>query len=214
MEELKNELIVEETTEEVVEVQEVEAEEVVEETIEETVEEVVEAVEEESVEEEIADQVTEEIIEETEVVEEVEATEEVVEDNLDIFANLLEEVPQTLKEVADVLTEKFSAMNDELKVLREFKSNIDLMELKKQVEEVSNKYDLDVDTTELKEKAIASDITLEQFEKELKVLFAEKILENGKFSKIEKEETTKVVITSNEEINTIYGGLFEKHGLK
>ena len=209
MEELKNELIVEETTEEVVEVQEVEAEEVVEETIEETVEEVVEAVEEE-----IADQVTEEIIEETEVVEEVEATEEVVEDNLDIFANLLEEVPQTLKEVADVLTEKFSAMNDELKVLREFKSNIDLMELKKQVEEVSNKYDLDVDTTELKEKAIASDITLEQFEKELKVLFAEKILENGKFSKIEKEETTKVVITSNEEINTIYGGLFEKHGLK
>ena len=105
-------------------------------------------------------------------------------------------------------------MNDELKTLREFKSNIDLEELKCKVEEISNKYDLDVDTTELKEKAIAKDMTLEQFEKELKVLFAEKVLENGKFSKEKKEEATKVVISSHEECKTVYGGLFEKHGLK
>ena len=113
-----------------------------------------------------------------------------------------------------MITEKFSMINEELKTLREFKSKIDLEELKGQVDEISNKYDLDVDTTELKEKAIAKDITLEQFEKELKVLFAEKVLENGKFSKEVKEEPAKVTVTSHEEDKTIYGGLFEKHGLK
>ena len=120
----------------------------------------------------------------------------------------------TLKEVADMITEKFSIINEELRVLREFKSDIDLKELKVQVDEISGKYDLDVDTTELKEKAIAKDITLDQFEKELKVLFAEKVLENGKFSKDVKEEPAKVTVTSHEEDKTIYGGLFEKHGLK
>ena len=66
----------------------------------------------------------------------------------------------------------------------------------------------------IKEKAIAKDITLDQFEKVLKVLFAEKVLENGKFSKDVKEEPAKVTVTSHEEDKTIYGGLFEKHGLK
>lgn len=198
MEEIKDEVIVETQ-------QEPEIEEVVE--SEETKEEVVEA-------EEVAQ--TEEIVEEVETPEETEVVEEVKEESetLDVFAELLEEVPGTLKEVADMITEKFSIINEELKTLREFKSKIDLEELKGQVDEISNKYDLDVDTTELKEKAIAKDITLEQFEKELKVLFAEKVLENGKFSKEVKEEPAKVTVTSHEEDKTIYGGLFEKHGLK
>lgn len=159
---------------------------------------------------------TEEIVEEVETPEETEVVEEVKEESetLDVFAELLEEVPGTLKEVADMITEKFSMINEELKTLREFKSKIDLEELKGQVDEISNKYDLDVDTTELKEKAITKDITLEQFEKELKVLFAEKVLENGKFSKDVKEEPAKVTVTSHEEEKSIYGGLFEKHGLK
>ena len=159
---------------------------------------------------------TEEIVEEVETPEETEVVEEVKEESetLDVFAELLEEVPGTLKEVADMITEKFSMINEELKTLREFKSKIDLEELKGQVDEISNKYDLDVDTTELKEKAITKDITLEQFEKELKVLFAEKVLENGKFSKDVKEEPAKVTVTSHEEGKIIYGGLFEKHGLK
>ena len=159
---------------------------------------------------------TEEIVEEVETPEETEVVEEVKEESetLDVFAELLEEVPETLKEVADMITEKFSMINEELKTLREFKSKIDLEELKGQVDEISNKYDLDVDTTELKEKAITKDITLEQFEKELKVLFAEKVLENGKFSKDVKEEPAKVTVTSHEEGKIIYGGLFEKHGLK
>ena len=198
MEEIKDEVIVETQ-------QEPEIEEVVE--SEETKEEVVEA-------EEVTQ--TEEIVEEAETPEETEVVEEVKEESetLDVFAELLEEVPGTLKEVADMITEKFSMINEELKTLREFKSKIDLEELKGQVDEISNKYDLDVDTTELKEKAIAKDITLEQFEKELKVLFAEKVLENGKFSKEVKEEPAKVTVTSHEEDKTIYGGLFEKHGLK
>lgn len=158
MEEIKDEVIVETQ-------QEPEIEEVVE--SEETKEEVVEA-------EEVTQ--TEEIVEEVETPEETEVVEEVKEESetLDVFAELLEEVPGTLKEVADMITEKFSMINEELKTLREFKSKIDLEELKGQVDEISNKYDLDVDTTELKEKAITKDITLEQFEKELKVLFAEK----------------------------------------
>ena len=198
MEEVKEEVVVETQ-------QEPEIEEVVE--SEETKEEVVEA-------EEVTQ--TEEIVEEVEIPEETEVVEEVKEESetLDVFAELLEEVPGTLKEVADMITEKFSMINEELKTLREFKSKIDLEELKGQVDEISNKYDLDVDTTELKEKAIAKDITLDQFEKELKVLFAEKVLENGKFSKEVKEEPAKVTVTSHEEDKTIYGGLFEKHGLK
>lgn len=124
-------------------------------------------------------------------------------------------------ELKDIVLEKFAnkeaeieAIKNNLSELQEFKSKIDLEELKGQVDEISNKYDLDVDTTELKEKAIIKDITLEQFEKELKVLFAEKVLENGKFSKNVKEEPAKVTITSHEEGKIIYGGLFEKHGLK
>lgn len=198
MEEVKEEVVVETQ-------QEPEIEEVVE--SEETKEEVVEA-------EEVTQ--TEEIVEEVETPEETEVVEEVKEESetLDVFAELLEEVPGTLKEVADMITEKFSMINEELKTLREFKSKIDLEELKGQVDEISDKYDLDVDTTELKEKAITKDITLEQFEKELKVLFAEKVLENGKFSKDVKEEPAKVTVTSHEEGKIIYGGLFEKHGLK
>ena len=198
MEEIKDEVIVETQ-------QKPEIEEVVE--PEETKEEAVEA-------EEVTQ--TEEIVEEVETPEETEVVEEVKEESetLDVFAELLEEVPGTLKEVADMITEKFSMINEELKTLREFKSKIDLEELKGQVEKISEKYDLDVDTTELKEKAITKDITLEQFEKELKVLFAEKVLENGKFSKDVKEEPAKVTVTSHEEGKTIYGGLFEKHGLK
>lgn len=124
-------------------------------------------------------------------------------------------------ELKDIVLEKFENKESELKTikenlskLQEFKSKIDLEELKGQVDEISNKYDLDVDTTELKEKAIIKDITLEQFEKELKVLFAEKVLENSKFSKDVKEEPAKVIVTSHEEGKIIYGGLFEKHGLK
>ena len=201
MEEVKENVVVETNLE-------TETEEVVEQ--EETVEVVDEPtkVEEEEV---IEDTETVEVEEEVEITEEVECKEA---ETLDVFADLLEEVPGTLKEVADMITEKFSVINEELNTLREFKSKIDLEELKCQVEEISDKYDLDVDTTELKEKAIAKDITLEQFEKELKVLFAEKVLENNKFSKEVKEEPAKVTVTSDEVPKARYGGLFEKHGLK
>lgn len=199
------------------EVKEVQVEEVIEETVEnneeipteEIVEEVVETVEETPKTEN-----TEEIVESVEEVETEEITEQTTE-SLDVFANILEEVPDTLQEVATIIGEKFSAMNEELNKLREFKANIDLEELKCEVENVSKKYELDVDTTELKEKAIAKEISIAQFEKELKVLFADKVLENNKFSKEVKEKPAKVVITSHdEEEKELYGGLFSKHGLK
>ena len=202
MEEVKENVVVETNLE-------TETEEVVEQ--EETVEVVDEPTKVEEEEEVIEDTETVEVEEEVEITEEVECKEA---ETLDVFADLLEEVPGTLKEVADMITEKFSVINEELNTLREFKSKIDLEELKCQVEEISDKYDLDVDTTELKEKAITKDITLEQFEKELKVLFAEKVLENNKFSKVAKEETAKVTVTSDEVPKARYGGLFEKHGLK
>ena len=202
MEEVKESVIVETDLETETEETVVKQEEVIEEVVEEST-----IVEEETVE----------VVETVEVEEEVEITEEIeVEEveTLDVFAGLLEEVPGTLKEVADMITEKFSVINEELNTLREFKSKIDLEELKGQVEEISNKYDLDVDTTELKEKTLSKDITLEQFEKELKVLFAEKVLENNKFSKEVKEEPAKVTVVSVEEEQKRYGGLFEKHGYK
>ena len=127
-----------------------------------------------------------------------------------------------IQELKDRVLEKFADKETEIETiknnlseLQEFKSKIDLEELKGQVAEISDKYDLDVDTTELKEKAIAKDITLEQFEKELKVLFAEKVLENNKFSKKNVEETTKIVVTHNDGQQTaiLYGGLFEQYGL-
>ena len=202
MEEVKESVIVETDLETETEETVVKQEEVIEEVVEEST-----VVEEEAVE----------VVENVEVEEEVEITEEIeVEEveTLDVFAGLLEEVPGTLKEVADMITEKFSVINEELNTLREFKSKIDLEELKYQVEEISNKYDLDVDTTELKEKTLSKDITLEQFEKELKVLFAEKVLENNKLSKEVKEEPAKVTVVSVEEEQKRYGGLFEKHGYK
>ena len=164
---------------------------------------------------EVEKEETVEVIEETVTVEDIEETveevakddEEEVVETLDVFAELLEEVPGTLKEVADMITEKFSIINEELNALREFKSKIDLEELKCQVEEISNKYDLDVDTTELKEKTISKDITLEQFEKELKVLFAEKVLEE-KLKYSAKEEVTKIIVKDiNEPKAKPYGGI-------
>ena len=207
MEAEKDVVVEEEVKVEEVEVQEqdVNVEEV---QVEETKTEEVEVVETEEVvdipEEAKEDEVDEKVQEEEH--------EEVQEETLDIFSGLLEEVPNTLQEVVDMLAEKFTTINDELNTLREFKSNIDLQELKVKVDEISNKYDLDVDTTELQEKAISKDITLEQFEKELKVLFAEKVLENNKFSKEVKENPIKVTVTSLKAEEKLYGGLFEKHG--
>lgn len=215
MEEVKIEEVVVEETETVEEVTE---DVITEEVAEETVEENIEEIQEEVIEEEIAETIEETVVEDTAAEEEVEVANEF---SLECFASILDEVPETLEEVVEKISDRFKALNIELQYanaqieeLAKFKAEKDLEVLKTNVEEIANKFALDMDLTELKEKVYSNEITLEGFEKELKVLFAEKVLENAKFSKEIKEEPAKVTVTSHEEEKSIYGGLFEKHGLK
>ena len=214
MEEVKIEEVVVEETETVEEVTE---DVITEEVAEETVEENIEEIQEEVIEEEIAETIEETVVEDTAVEEEVEVANEF---SLECFASILDEVPETLEEVVEKISDRFKALNIELQYanaqieeLAKFKAEKDLEVLKINVEEIADKFALDMDLTELKEKVYSNEITLEGFEKELKVLFAEKVLENAKFSKEIKEEPAKVTVTSHEEEKSIYGGLFEKHGL-
>ena len=214
MEEVKIEEVVVEETETVEEV----AEDVItEEVAEETVEENIEEIQEEVIEEEMTETIEETVVEDTAAEEEVEVANEF---SLECFASILDEVPETLEEVVEKISDRFKALNIELQYanaqieeLAKFKAEKDLEVLKINVEEIADKFALDMDLTELKEKVYSNEITLEGFEKELKVLFAEKVLENAKFSKEIKEEPAKVTVTSHEEEKSIYGGLFEKHGL-
>ena len=214
MEEVKIEEVVVEETETVEEVTE---DVITEEVAEETVEENIEEIQEEVIEEEMTETIEETVVEDTAAEEEVEVANEF---SLECFASILDEVPETLEEVVEKISDRFKALNIELQYanaqieeLAKFKAEKDLEVLKINVEEIADKFALDMDLTELKEKVYSNEITLEGFEKELKVLFAEKVLENAKFSKEIKEEPAKVTVTSNEEERSIYGGLFEKHGL-
>ena len=215
MEEVKIEEVVVEETETVEEVTE---DVITEEVAEETVEENIEEIQEEVIEEEMTETIEETVVEDTAAEEEVEVANEF---SLECFASILDEVPETLEEVVEKISDRFKALNIELQYanaqieeLAKFKAEKDLEVLKINVEEIADKFALDMDLTELKEKVYSNEITLEGFEKELKVLFAEKVLENAKFSKEIKEEPAKVTVTSHEEEKSIYGGLFEKHGLK
>ena len=214
MEEVKIEEVVVEETETVEEVTE---DVITEEVAEETVEENIEEIQEEVIEEEMTETIEETVVEDTAAEEEVEVANEF---SLECFASILDEVPETLEEVVEKISDRFKALNIELQYanaqieeLAKFKAEKDLEVLKINVEEIADKFALDMDLTELKEKVYSNEITLEGFEKELKVLFAEKVLENAKFSKEVKEEPAKVTVTSHEEEKSIYGGLFEKHGL-
>ena len=214
MEEVKIEEVVVEETETVEEVTE---DVITEEVAEETVEENIEEIQEEVIEEEMTETIEETVVEDTAAEEEVEVANEF---SLECFASILDEVPETLEEVVEKISDRFKALNIELQYanaqieeLAKFKAEKDLEVLKINVEEIADKFALDMDLTELKEKVYSNEITLEGFEKELKVLFAEKVLENTKFSKEIKEEPAKVTVTSHEEERSIYGGLFEKHGL-
>ena len=207
------EVVVEETDT----VEEVTGDVITEEVAEETVEENIEEIQEEVIEEEMTETIEETVVEDTAAEEEVEVANEF---SLECFASILDEVPETLEEVVEKISDRFKALNIELQYanaqieeLAKFKAEKDLEVLKINVEEIADKFALDMDLTELKEKVYSNEITLEGFEKELKVLFAEKVLENAKFSKEIKEEPAKVTVTSHEEERSIYGGLFEKHGL-
>ncbi len=204
MEEVKIEEIIVEETEIVEEVtEEFVAEEVIEETVEENIEETQQV-----------EEVTEEVTVEEEVVEDTTVEEVVNEFSLECFASILDEVPETLDEVVEKISDKFKALNIELQYanaqieeLAKFKAEKDLEVLKTNVEEITDKFALDMDLTELKEKVYSNEMTLEVFERELKVLFAEKVLE-GKLKYSAKEETTKIIVKDiNEPKVKPYGGI-------
>lgn len=204
MEEVKIEEIIVEETEIVEEVtEEFVAEEVIEETVEENIEETQQV-----------EEVTEEVTVEEEVVEDTTVEEVVNEFSLECFASILDEVPETLDEVVEKISDKFKALNIELQYanaqieeLAKFKAEKDLEVLKTNVEEIANKFALDIDLTELKEKVYSNEMTLEVFERELKVLFAEKVMEE-KIKYSAKEETTKIIVKDiNKPKVKPYGGI-------
>ena len=204
VEDIKKEEVVVEETEIVEEVtEEFVSEEVIEETVEENIEETQQV-----------EEVTEEVTVEEEVVEDTTVEEVVNEFSLECFASILDEVPETLDEVVEKISDKFKALNIELQYanaqieeLAKFKAEKDLEVLKTNVEEIANKFALDMDLTELKEKVYSNEMTLEVFERELKVLFAEKVLE-GKLKYSAKEEVTKIIVKDiNEPKVKPYGGI-------
>ena len=204
VEDVKKEEVVVEETEIVEEVtEEFVAEEVIEETVEENIEETQQV-----------EEVTEEVTVEEEVVEDTTVEEVVNEFSLECFASILDEVPETLDEVVEKISDKFKALNIELQYanakieeLAKFKAEKDLEVLKTNVEEIANKFALDMDLTELKEKVYSNEMTLEVFERELKVLFAEKVMEE-KIKYSAKEETTKIIVKDiNEPKVKPYGGI-------
>lgn len=201
---LENEEIVQDEV--VVEEVEVTEEDVKVEEVVET-EEITEGVDEDGeVQTEEKEEEKEEIIEDA-VVEEV-----VSEFSLDVFGALFEEVPETLEKIVGELTERFSKLNEKLSELEQFKADRELQELKVEVENVASKFNLEMDLSEMKEKVYSKEMTLEAFEKELKILDYDNIA--NKFSKDTKEDPVRIAIrtyANNEEL--LYGGLFEKHGL-
>lgn len=208
MEEVKIEEVVVEETETVEEVTE---DVITEEVAEETVEENIEEIQEEVIEEEMTETIEETVVEDTAAEEEVEVANEF---SLECFASILDEVPETLDEVVEKISDKFKALNIELQYanaqieeLAKFKAEKDLEVLKTNVEEIANKFALDMDLTELKEKVYSNEMTLEVFERELKVLFAEKVMEE-KIKYSAKEETTKIIVKDiNEPKVKPYGGI-------
>ena len=67
-----------------------------------------------------------------------------------------------------------------------------------------------MDLNELKEKVYSNEMTLEGFERELKVLFAEKVMEEKINYSAKEKDATKVVVTDmNEPKAKPYGGILE-----
>ena len=180
-------------------------------TMEEVIKE--EVIADEAKEEEVVETMEETVIEDV-VVEEVVETNEV---SLDCFSTILDEVPDTLEGVVEKIADKFNALNIELQYanarieeLARFKAEKDLEVLKGEVEKIVQKFALDMDLNELKEKVYSNEMTLEGFERELKVLFAEKVMEEKINYSAKEKDATKVVVTDmNEPKAKPYGGILE-----
>ena len=194
-------------------VEEVEVkEEVVEEIVEEVKEEAVEEVEE--VVEEMAE-VSEEAQEVQEVVEEMaeEVVEEVVEEVNEYQAKYeeLREEYSKLVESYNQLEEKLNSMSD-YEELRAFKLQYDEAVYNEQVEEVSQMFELTSDEiAEFKAKVLNKELSIEEYKKELALIFAMKQMANKKFAREEVKDSGIKVVSSEVEVDRPYGGKFDKY---
>lgn len=126
------------------------------------------------------------------------------------------EVFEKEDELKNIVLDKFAEkekeiehLNDSLVKLQEFKSNIDLEEFKSKVEEISNKFELETDISDLKDKAINKKITLEQFEEKVGYLFAIEVVNKKKSYSDKNDNVTKIMVTDNDDKPKAkpYGGI-------
>jgi len=217
---VEEEVVVVETTEEIVE--EVVATETVEET---TYQEEVQEEVKEPVTEEVQEEVVEPTVEEVEITEEVstvevteeevveETTEEVVEHSIE---ELFEKLGNKEMEV-NSLMEKLSSLEDELNSLREYKLVKEKEELVVKVDTIAERFTtLDQEEIELvKTRVLNEEITTEEFEKELYYLVGIKALETKvNYAATEINSSTRMIpIVEEKKIIDEYGGLLKKHNL-
>ena len=168
-------------------------------------------------EEEQEEVVEEEIVEEVEEKEEVQADIEVVEEVQEVneyqvkYEELREEYSK-LVESYNQLEEKLNSMND-YEELKAFKLQYDEAIYNEQVEEVSQMFDLSSDEiSEFKEKVLNKELSIEEYKKELALIFAMKQMANKKFAKEEVKDSGIKVFSSEVEIkDRPYGGKFDKY---
>ena len=175
---------------------------------EEVVEEVVEEVKEEEQEE-----VAEEVEEKEEVQADIEVVEEVQEvDEYQVKYEELREEYSKLVESYNQLEEKLNSMSD-YEELKAFKLQYDEAIYNKQVEEISQMFDLSSDEiSEFKEKVLNKELSIEEYKKELALIFAMKQMANKKFAKEEVKDSGIKVLSSEVEIkDRPYGGKFDKY---
>ena len=188
------------------------------EVVEEVKEE--EAVEEVEVAEEVVEEVKEEqeeVVEEVEEKEEAQADIEVVEEMQEVneyqvkYEELREEYSK-LVESYNQLEEKLNSMSD-YEELKAFKLQYDEAIYNEQVEEVSQMFDLSSDEiSEFKEKVLNKELSIEEYKKELALIFAMKQMANKKFAKEEVKDSGIKVLSSEVEIkDRPYGGKFDKY---
>lgn len=148
-----------------------------------------------------------------------------------IFKDLLDSVPIDIEDLYAKMKSKFSEMtkcvmerdvelekiNSELETLRKFKSDIEEQELKSSIEAITSKFSFEEEEiSELKEKALAKEISVKDYEKELYCIVGMKIISNKEsFSADEKPNVASVDVSDDEDFEQggrkpIYSDLVEK----
>jgi hypothetical protein len=122
-----------------------------------------------------------------------------------------EEFMKVKCEIEDYACKQINLENEN-RELKSYKEEVESKKRKEDVQDIIDKYGLEIDE-ELLKKALDAEIDIVDFEKEIKVMYADKMLESNKFSKEVEDEHTKIKVDSKYE-KVVYGGLFEKHGIE